>query len=39
MKIQRPELKVYGNIQSLTKAVAKTTKNADGGVGLIGKTN
>ncbi len=33
-----PELKVYGDIRTLTSAVATTTKIADGGVGMQNKT-
>jgi hypothetical protein len=33
-----PELKVYGDIETLTKAVSKNTPHSDGGTGLTDKT-
>ena len=37
-RYESPQLKVYGDIQTLTSAVAPNTKNADGGMGGTNKT-
>ena len=37
-RYESPQLKVYGDIQTLTNAVASNTKNADGGMGGTNKT-
>lgn len=34
-----PGLKIYGDIEVLTRTVSNTTKASDGGTGLTNKTN